>query len=359
MSPEDFGPSRVLGLDLFQVKHALKTALAAVAAWVLAGLVGLEQGYWAVITVLIVMQSNLGGSVSAGWSRFLGTAVGAVLGALTVEMLGPGPWSLGLAVFLTILVCSYLVVLHQSFRMAGITAAIVIFLGSEGSGVWVVALNRFLEISLGIFIALAVSVFVWPSRARTGLARGLARALNMSAELLTLIVNSHMRGDYEGERIGPLNRELHAGLEKNRELLAQARREPRGVTRAEEALIAAMRGQQRIYEYLQAMDHAAREAGKTGPQNLAVGEIKDLAENMAQGMNSLARVIKGAETPNAPLDLEPGFKRLEERLMELRKTRAYAEYALEDVQNFFTFAYNLKEAARELGRMAAALARSR
>src|SRR4051812_50198723 len=51
-------------------------------AFALAQAVALPQGFWAVITALIVTQSNVGGSLKAALDRFIGSVFGAVYGSV-------------------------------------------------------------------------------------------------------------------------------------------------------------------------------------------------------------------------------------------------------------------------------------
>ena len=49
--------------------HALRTAVAASVTFVLTHVLGLEQGYWAVFSSILVMQANIGSSLSASRAR--------------------------------------------------------------------------------------------------------------------------------------------------------------------------------------------------------------------------------------------------------------------------------------------------
>jgi uncharacterized membrane protein YccC len=47
------------------LRHAVKTGVAAVACLYIAALFQLPQGYWAAISAMIVLQSNVGATVNA------------------------------------------------------------------------------------------------------------------------------------------------------------------------------------------------------------------------------------------------------------------------------------------------------
>src|SRR3954465_10086522 len=60
--------------------HGAKTALAAALCWWIASRFGLHDGYWGAIIAIIVLQSNIGATITASRDRILGTVIGAVLG---------------------------------------------------------------------------------------------------------------------------------------------------------------------------------------------------------------------------------------------------------------------------------------
>src|SRR6185503_2834892 len=60
--------------------HAAKTALAAAVCWWLALTLGWHDGYWGSISAIIVLQSNVGATVTASRDRLIGTLIGAALG---------------------------------------------------------------------------------------------------------------------------------------------------------------------------------------------------------------------------------------------------------------------------------------
>ena len=89
-----------------QLKQPLKTGVAAALATVTYQLLQLPHGYWAVISAVLVMQSNLGRSINAGVHRLLGTAVGALVGTAVLWVAGTHVFAVFVAVTLTIWICS-------------------------------------------------------------------------------------------------------------------------------------------------------------------------------------------------------------------------------------------------------------
>lgn len=61
--------------------HSLRTAIACVVSLLVAQLFRLPEGYWAPITTIVITQSSLGAALAVSWHRFLGTVLGALVGA--------------------------------------------------------------------------------------------------------------------------------------------------------------------------------------------------------------------------------------------------------------------------------------
>jgi uncharacterized membrane protein YccC len=149
------------------VTSAARTAIAATVAFLIARLSGLPEAYWAAIMTLVIMQSTLGATLRISGERFIGTLLGAIAGGLLAASFPHGWWVLvfALGVFLLGILCA-LFRLQNSYRFAGITLAIVMLIPHTAPP-WIVALHRFIEVSIGIVVGLAVTA-VWPDPAPTG-----------------------------------------------------------------------------------------------------------------------------------------------------------------------------------------------
>ncbi len=146
----------------FWLAHSARTGIAAAAALALAQLLGMPESYWAAITALVVMQSTLGAAWIVSKQSFLGTAVGAVSGALVVSYFKPGIIVFGIGVFALGLVCAILLLEQSAYRFAGVTLGIVMLVAREMPP-YIIAVHRAVEVSLGIAVALAL-VALWPGK---------------------------------------------------------------------------------------------------------------------------------------------------------------------------------------------------
>lgn len=140
---------------------AVRTMVAAVVSLLLARTLKLPEFYWAPISAIVIIQSTIDPRTLA-WQRFAGTALGAALGALIATFFRSSALVYAAAVFLCGLLCA-LLRLRGAYRFAAITLSIILLIAHQRPA-WIVASHRFVEVSLGIAVALAVAQ-LWPSRA--------------------------------------------------------------------------------------------------------------------------------------------------------------------------------------------------
>jgi uncharacterized membrane protein YccC len=139
-----------------------RTTLAAMLSLIVARLLRLPEPYWAPITAIVVMHSSLGSALKVSGERLAGTAMGAAAGAVISRYFGVSVVTFAAAVFLLGLLSGVLRVDRSAYRFAGITVTVVMLI-PRATPPWIIALNRFIETSLGILIGLLAAA-VWPER---------------------------------------------------------------------------------------------------------------------------------------------------------------------------------------------------
>src|SRR6059036_1742518 len=144
--------------------HAIRTAVAGTASVVIARLVKMPEAYWAAIATLVVMQSTLGATLTLSVERIVATAVGASVGALEANYFRANLVAYAIAIFLVGLLSFACRLEKTAYRYASVTLTIIVLIPRAGAP-WIIALHRFIEVSVGIIVALAV-VAVWPEHRR-------------------------------------------------------------------------------------------------------------------------------------------------------------------------------------------------
>jgi uncharacterized membrane protein YgaE (UPF0421/DUF939 family) len=142
--------------------HSVRTAVVAISSLLVARLLRLPEAYWAPITTLMIMQSSLGAALPISAQRFAGTLIGAAFGALAVTYFSGNVLVFGLSVFVIGILCTMLRLERNAYRFASITVAIIMLVPRANS-VWVIAVHRFVEVSVGIAVGLVFTA-LWPER---------------------------------------------------------------------------------------------------------------------------------------------------------------------------------------------------
>ena len=143
---------------MVSLRKGWQLAAAVLLAWALSNVLGLQGGWWAGMSALIIVRPGADSTLDAGWAR----ARGAVLGS-AVALLGAGLQAQGLhTVAVTLLVVGALAFWSAAapgWRSAPITALIVLQASAmPGHSAWQVALLRIAEIGVGVVAGVLVTL---------------------------------------------------------------------------------------------------------------------------------------------------------------------------------------------------------
>lgn len=130
------------------IAYVVLSAAAAVISYAIARHFCLPEPYWAPMATVIVMQVTLSATFPVAVQYVMGTAVGAAVGAATDMYFHPSVAAFGAAIVLVGLLCVAFRIEGSAFRYASITFVIVTLVPRSTSN-WLVALNRFFEVSIG------------------------------------------------------------------------------------------------------------------------------------------------------------------------------------------------------------------
>jgi len=118
----------------------------------------MSEFYWAPISTIVILLSTIN-PLTLAWQRFAGTALGAALGALIATYVHSNWLVYGVGLFVCGILSSLLRI-GTAYRFAAIAMSIVLLIAHDRSP-WVVATHRFIEVSVGIAVALLATV-LWP-----------------------------------------------------------------------------------------------------------------------------------------------------------------------------------------------------
>jgi uncharacterized membrane protein YccC len=322
---------------------AVKTALAAGLCYWLAKLAGLQDGYWGSISAIIVLQSNVGSTVTASRDRLIGTLIGAAYGA-AFSFLGEGIWPYLAAVIISMMTCS-LLGLKNSSRLAGVTVTILMLVHRTGSN-WTMPFHRVLEVLLGIVVALGISTLVLPSRARIRLRDGLAQEFLLMGELFEGVLEG-FRGK-PSERLTQLWKDVDDAVAANGQLLVEARNEPSGGPASLEGLSMLHQFGLELEDLLKALGLAVK--GSDGDLYAAhlEPELGRLAKDIHRGFQYVAECIHRWQFDEAPKDLmlEDDITALKAKMAEIQPSSL--DFPQSEILRAYAVQLHLKQLARLL-----------
>lgn len=142
-----------------------KIGLAAVLSLLLAHLIGLSYPYWAAVSAIVVMGWDTTLTFASCRDRIIGTAIGAFLGWVTFYIWHGNYVVYGVSVAVCIFACSTLQ-FDKAGRLAAATLSLIV-LAQPDDTPGHIAIARFLEIVIGVVVALAVTLLVFRPRAAT------------------------------------------------------------------------------------------------------------------------------------------------------------------------------------------------
>ncbi|MDR4308202.1 FUSC family protein [Chelatococcus sambhunathii] len=236
------------------IRLAAKVAAATGGAFVLATVLGLPQGYWSVISALVVVQGSVGGTLAAAQERAIGTVVGAAVGGLAAYLHPHSLLTTSVTLTMVTAALAFAAAGRPSLKLAPVTAAILLVATANQPNQLAIAAERVLEVTLGCLVGVAATFLVFPNRLDREIAR---EGRTIAAELAALLRGAPARRrDPEAAHLllgaqDSIRRKL-AAFEKT---VADARRAP-GARAAAEARSALSRALWRVRNDAVAMERA-------------------------------------------------------------------------------------------------------
>jgi uncharacterized membrane protein YgaE (UPF0421/DUF939 family) len=143
--------------------QGLMSAAAAILAYLPTQPLGLREGFWASITAIAVVQTELSATRTSARDQFTGAAVGGLISALIVVVAGEHLPAYVLGVVLSMIACWALNV-STAARLSGSTATIIMLVPHSGPVGWMM-LSRIAEVGWGVAVALAIVwIVTWAER---------------------------------------------------------------------------------------------------------------------------------------------------------------------------------------------------
>src|SRR5216683_4147999 len=142
------------------VQYAVRILIGCVIVWFVLNRINHPNPLWALISVIIVTEPELSAAFLAFNSRIVNTLIGCAVGLSFLYLLGPSYWSILLGIIVSVIICTNLIRVPGSWRVAPVTVAILMtpsVLGGGRSTGLATAIDRTEEVLLGSAVALLIT----------------------------------------------------------------------------------------------------------------------------------------------------------------------------------------------------------
>ena len=181
------------------MRNALRTGLGLALAVAVTHLFPVEHGFWVVLGAMSVLRSSALTTGTKMLRAVLGTAIGFVLGAVVIELVGVDPAVLWILLPVVVFGSAFVPeVASFTAGQAAFTMMVLIFFNLIVPTGWSVGLIRVEDVVVGALVGVMVSLLLWPrgrnARRRRQRSR---RPRSVVAKYLAAAVRRITRGEYE------------------------------------------------------------------------------------------------------------------------------------------------------------------
>jgi uncharacterized membrane protein YccC len=142
------------------LQYAARILIGSVIVWFVLDRVNHHDPLWALISVIMVTEPELSAAFLAFNSRIVNTVIGCAVGLSFLYLLGPSYWSILLGIIVSVVICTSLIRVPGSWRVAPVTVAIIMtpsVLGGGRAAGLTTAIDRTEEVLLGSAAALLIT----------------------------------------------------------------------------------------------------------------------------------------------------------------------------------------------------------
>jgi uncharacterized membrane protein YccC len=192
------------------LRNSVRTGLGLALAVAVTHVFPVEHGFWVVLGAMSVLRSSALTTGTRVLRAVAGTAVGFVLGAVVIELLGVHPVVLWTLLPIAAFGSAYVPEVASFVAgQAAFTMMVLIDFNLIVPTGWQVGLIRVEDVAVGAMVGIVVSVLLWPRGATAAVSKAIEEAKTVGAALLKAAVLRVTRGASEDatDRVLALSRE--------------------------------------------------------------------------------------------------------------------------------------------------------
>ena len=332
-----------------QLRFCLRVTVAALSALTLGRLLGFPLVLWAVLTAVILTQMSIGKSVKATIDYSLGTLGGAIyagLVAVSVPHSNDATFAAVLAIALAPL--ALLAAVSPKFVAAPTTAAIVVLAPTLTHGTSLAsAADRVLEVALGGTVALAVSLLVFPTRARKLVKDRAADMLDLIAGILPDLFSGFMRKS-NVDAISALQRGVGAAFSKLDSVRAEAEHEQMTFLADEPDFDSLRHSLLRLRHNLVMIGRAATAPLPEAIQGQLGPLLTRVTDAAAEHLRGCGRALRTGGAPPALEKLDDALDAFADEIAALRQEGLLRKLSVEALEYVFALSFALEQWRQDL-----------
>ena len=338
-----------------ELRFALRATVAGFLAYLASDLLALTQGYWSVLTAVLVMQTTVGASVKVATERLLATVLGGLCGFLAAYAILEGLLSDTLALLIVLFALSLVAALRPAFRLAPVTAAIVLLIDPDHAQALEAASHRAINIAVGCLVALLVALVVLPARAHADLRQQTARLLRLLAEALQIAL-SGLAGRRDEKAYADVNDRIRAALAAVETRAQEAKQERAAYLTDAVAPDALLRTLRRLRNDQVAIGRAASKLWPAVLQERLAAPLAALGEALEAHLRRLAEATAARQPPPERAALMQAFADFTAALQRCRSEGLLRSLPTEPVSSLYALGFAFDQVKGELDLLDARLA---
>ena len=323
-----------------RLRLAIQTTVAACLSYAIVDALGLQQGFWAVMTAILVTQVNVGASLALAADRLLGSLLGVIVGGGVAVALADAQELKFAGLAVTVLVLGFFSARRPSLRIACVTAAIVV-LGDPRLGPPIAsAESRMIEVVVGTVVAILTTLIIFPSRAGPSFAAHVTHTFTPLFEVLRDVLAAAVGGPLDIEAMGAQGTRIRAAFAAGDTLAREARLEVAGYIADSPDPEAILRALRRLW-HTEIM--LLRSVAQPLPEK-AVQILGPSIETLRGAVNEVAVHLAAPATAYAPPNLaevESALAAIEHRTEEMRARGETRDLPMDDIIRLMAFDFAL------------------
>ena len=323
-----------------RLRQAFQTAVAACLAYLATEILQMPQGFWAVLTAILVTQANVGASLGVALDRLLGSLLGVLVGGSVAVLVAHHQQLKYPALAITVAALAYFSARRAPLRIACVTAAIVI-LGDPRYGPALSSAGyRMVEVLIGTVISVLTTLMLFPSRAGPAFADHVARTLPLLFGLLGDALTWALGGKYDEAAVRRSGEKIRAAFAASDALARETKLEIAGHLADHADPDAVTRTMRRLWHTEIMLLRAVTAPLPTAVIDRLRPDLERLRDAVAVLPQSYAESCRGGGPPDLTA-VETALSVLEQGLAQMREKGELRSLPMDDVIRLLAFDFAL------------------